>query len=315
MKIAVQMDPIETVDVRADTTFALIAEARERDAAISVFEPRNLIFDGARAEAVVRDLQDLAWEQGRHARMGEARRAALADFDVILIRQDPPFDMAYLTTTWILETLPKSTLVANDPRTVRDWPEKLFVMGFPDLMPETLVTRDRDAIKDFRDRHGDIVLKPLFLAGGAGVFRIRPDDENFNAVIESLTERTREPLIAQRYLRAVREGDKRVILIDGEPVGAINRIPAQGDSRSNMHVGGRAAESALDERDHEICARIGPALRDRGVILAGIDVIGGLLTEINITSPTGLQELKRFSGVDAAALFWDAVARRRARAL
>jgi glutathione synthase len=226
---------------------------------------------------------------------------------VVLLRQDPPFDMAYITTTHLLERVRPKTLVVNDPTEVRNAPEKLFVTEFPELMPETLITRDPNTIRDFRNEFGDIILKPLYGNGGAAVFRLREDDENLSALLELFLERFREPFVVQRYLPAVRQGDKRIILVDGIAAGAINRIPAVGDARSNMHVGGKAAPTEMTARDREICERIGPALKRRGLLLAGIDVIGDYLTEINVTSPTGLREVERFGGPDIAALFWDAV--------
>jgi glutathione synthase len=226
---------------------------------------------------------------------------------VVLLRQDPPFDMAYITTTHLLERIHPKTLVVNDPAHVRNAPEKVFVMDFPELMPETLITRDPSTIRDFRNEFGDIIIKPLYGNGGAAVFRLREDDENLSALLELFLERFREPFMVQRYLPAVRQGDKRIILIDGEAVGAINRIPAMGDARSNMHVGGQAVPTEMTERDHEICEALAPELKRRGLLLAGIDVIGDYLTEINVTSPTGIREVQRFGGADIASLFWDKV--------
>ncbi len=260
----------------------------------------------ARAEPM--NLRD---EAGSHFDLGDERRIDLATMDVVLLRQDPPFDMNYITTTHLLERIHPRTLVVNDPAWVRNSPEKIFVTDFPDLMPQTLITRDRQAVADFRRRHGDIILKPLYGNGGAGIFHLREDDRNLTALIELFEQMSREPYIVQRYLPAVRQGDKRIILIEGEPVGAINRVPSETDSRSNMHVGGRAEPVEMTDRDREICERIGPALRDRGFTLVGIDVIGDFLTEINVTSPTGIREVKRFGGADIAALFWDAVETRR----
>jgi len=223
------------------------------------------------------------------------------------MRQDPPFDMAYITATHILEMAPPATLVVNDPKEVRNAPEKLYVMAYPELMPETLITRDPEAVRAFRKEFGDIIVKPLYGNGGAAVFRLREDDENLSALLEIFVDRFREPFVVQRYLPAVRQGDKRIILVEGEPVGAINRIPALGDARSNMHVGGKATPAEMTDRDREICARIGPDLKARGLLLVGIDVIGDCLTEINVTSPTGIREVKRFGGADIAALVWDAI--------
>jgi glutathione synthase len=252
-------------------------------------------------------------KEGRHFKLGGAEERDLSEMDVVLMRQDPPFDMAYISATHLLERIHPKTLVVNDPAHVRNAPEKLFVTEFPDLMPETLISRDPAAIRAFRAEHRDIILKPLYGNGGAAVFRIGEGDENLSALIELFDSTFREPFVIQRYLPAVREGDKRVILIDGEPVGAINRVPALGDARSNMHVGGKAVASELTDRDREICARIGPELKRRGFVLVGIDVIGDRLTEINVTSPTGIREVKRFGGADIAALFWDVVEAKRQR--
>ena len=246
-------------------------------------------------------------QAGAHYSFGEAGRLDLATMDVVLMRQDPPFDLAYITATHMLEHIHPRTLVVNDPASVRDAPEKLLVTHFPDLMPPTLVTWDIQAIRDFRDLHQDIIVKPLFGNGGAGVFRIKPDDENLASLLEMHFARSREPLMIQRYEPAVRLGDKRIILVDGEAMGAINRVPAQGEARSNMHVGGRAEASRLTERERDICRRIGPTLRDKGLIFVGIDVIGDWLTEINVTSPTGLQEIARFDGRDLSVDIWDSI--------
>jgi len=249
-------------------------------------------------------------EHGNHHELGEARELDLSKVDVVLMRQDPPFDMAYITATHILDHIHPETLVVNDPTHVRNAPEKLFVTEFPDLMPLTLITRDPARIAAFRAEHKDIIIKPLFGNGGAGVFHVTPGDENMNSLLEMFFQVSREPVIVQQYLPAVRKGDKRIILVDGEPAGAINRIPAEGESRSNMHVGGRAVASGLDDRDIEICKRIGPALKERGLIFVGIDVIGGMLTEINVTSPTGLQEIARYDGVHLEKNIWDAIERK-----
>ena len=310
LKVAVQMDHIAGIRIAGDTTFALMLEAQRRGHELLHYTPERLAMrDGrvvARAEPV-----EVADEEGRHARLGEPASLDLATCDVVLLRQDPPFDMAYITTTHLLERLPKSTLVVNDPAEVRNAPEKIFVTEFPDLMPETLITRDPATIRDFRDEFGDIILKPLYGNGGAAVFRLREDDENLSALLELFLERFREPFVVQRYLPAVRQGDKRIILVDGEAAGAINRVPATGDARSNMHAGGKAVPTEMTEREREICARIGPELKRRGFLLVGIDVIGDRLTEINVTSPTGIREVRRFGGADIAGLFWDAVEQRR----
>lgn len=311
LTVAIQMDHISTVQIAGDTTFALALEAQRRGHALLHYTPDRLTMrDGVVTAAMeplaVRDIK------GDHYTLGEKRKTALADVDVVLLRQDPPFDMNYITTTHLLERVHPDTLVVNDPHFVRNLPEKIFVTEFPDLMPETLVTLDMDEIKAFRAEFGDIIIKPLFGNGGAGVFLLRKDDQNLSSLMEMFTALSREQLMVQRYLPDVRAGDKRIILIDGEPVGAINRVPAEGDARSNMHVGGKAVETTMTEREREICARIGPRLKEMGQVLVGIDVIGGKLTEINVTSPTGVREVKRFGGADIAALFWDAVEARAA---
>jgi len=305
LKIAIQMDPIEHVDVNADTTFDMALEASARGHDLWVYSPAALQLNGASIKARARRLEAIKRQQGEHAVLSAPDLIDLHDVDVVLIRQDPPFDMAYITAAQILERLQPDVLVLNDPRAIRDAPEKLFVMEFQDLTPPTLITRDLRAIRDFRKEHGDMILKPLYGNGGAGVFRVKPDDGNFNALLELFEQTFREPMIAQKFLPAVTEGDKRIILLDSEAVGAINRVPAAGETRSNMHVGGRAEAIEMSERDQEICDRIGPALSERGLIFAGIDVIGGYLTEINVTSPTGVQEVRRFGGADISALFWD----------
>jgi glutathione synthase len=315
LKVALQMDPIETINIDGDSSFALMLEAQRRGHRLWHYDVRNLSLregvsaGGRRRERLTAKARPVRVQRVRndHYSFGEAQRLDLAAMDVVLMRQDPPFDMAYITATHMLEHIHPATLVVNDPASVRDAPEKLLVTHFPELMPPTLVTWDLDAIRDFRREHRDIVIKPLFGNGGAGVFRIREDDENLAALLEMHFARSREPLMIQRYEPAVRQGDKRIILVDGEPMGAINRVPAQGEARSNMHVGGRAEKSTLSARDREICARIGPILRERGLIFVGIDVIGDWLTEINVTSPTGIQEISRFDGTDLAAAIWDRI--------
>jgi glutathione synthase len=316
LKIAIQMDPLEGLNLAGDSTYALMQEAQARGHALWHYEVRHLsLREGKsglarlaadRVFAQARPVSVIANETGPFA-VGAAQRLLLADMDVILMRQDPPFDMAYISATHILEHLQPRTLVVNDPAAVRNAPEKLLVTHFPDLMPPTLVTWDAAAIRAFREEFRDIIVKPLFGNGGAGVFRIKPDDENLASLLEMHFARSREPLMVQRYEPAVRQGDKRIILIDGDPAGAINRVPAQGEARSNMHVGGRAERCALTARDEEICARIGPFLRAHGLIFVGIDVIGDYLTEINVTSPTGLREIARFDGVNLAARIWDRI--------
>lgn len=310
LDIAVQMDHVSTINVLGDTTFALSLEAQRRGHRLYHYTPDRLAMLNGRVFAAVEEMQ-LRDEKGNHYSLGEKVRTDLSQMDVVLLRQDPPFDMNYITTTHMLERIHPGTLVVNDPAWVRNSPEKIFVTEFPDLMPETLITKDVGEVMAFRREYGDIILKPLYGNGGAGIFHLPEADRNLGALLEMFTQLFREPFIVQRYLKDVRKGDKRIILIDGEPVGAINRIPSETESRSNMHVGGRAEKAELTEREREICARIGPALRERGFILVGIDVIGDWMTEINVTSPTGIREVKRFGGADIAALFWDAVEAKR----
>ena len=306
LTVAVQMDHISGLNIAGDTTFALMLEAQRRGHALLHYLPERLSMRDGRVFAAMEAVR-VADEEGRHYALDEARIVDLGNCDVVLMRQDPPFDMAYISATHILERVHPETLVVNDPAEVRNAPEKIFVTDFADLMPQTLISRDPHAIRDFRDEYGDIIIKPLYGNGGAAVFRLRQDDENLPALLELFIDMFREPFVVQRYLPAVREGDKRIILVDGEPAGVINRVPAIGDARSNMHVGGRAEAAELDDRDREICARIGPELKRRCFLLVGIDVIGGLMTEINVTSPTGIREVQRFGGPDIAALFWDAL--------
>ncbi len=306
LAVAVQMDAIDSIDISGDSSFVLALEAQKRGHRLYHYLPSKLSLRDGRVIARARPLQ-VRRVSGDHASLGEEAVIELADVDVVLMRQDPPFDMSYITATHLLEHIHPKTLVVNDPVEVRNAPEKLFVTHFPDLMPPTLISSDRAEIHAFRAKHRDIILKPLFGNGGAGVFHVRPDDENLNALLELFTELYREPIITQRYLPEIRVGDKRIILIDGEAVGAINRVPPEGEARSNMHVGGRPEKSQLDARDLEICAAIGPTLRDRGLIFVGIDVIGGYMTEINVTSPTGLQEINRFDDVCLEARIWDAI--------
>ena len=310
LKVAVQMDPIESVNIDADSTFRIMEEAQARGHELFYYTPDKLALDEGRVTARGWPVE-VRREKGNHFTRGPEQVIDLADWDVVWLRQDPPFDMGYITTTHILERIHPGTLVVNDPFWVRNFPEKLLVLGFPDLTPPTTVARDLETLKAFKRRHGDIILKPLYGNGGAGVFRLDPNDRNFSSLYELFAGINREPLIAQKFLPDVSAGDKRVILVDGEAVGAINRVPQEGETRSNMHVGGRAEKVALTDRDREICAEIGPLLRDKGQIFVGIDVIGGWLTEINVTSPTGLQELERFDGVNVTAGIWEAIERRR----
>jgi glutathione synthase len=306
LTVAIQMDHISTVDIRGDSTFVMALEAQRRGYQLYHYHPDNLSHDQGRVIASAGALR--VWRnEDKFYELDEAQDIDLSQVDVVLMRQDPPFDMAYITATHILDHIHPATLVVNDPAHVRNSPEKLFVTEFPDLMPPTLITRDKDRIKAFRDQHKDIIVKPLYGNGGAGVFHLKPGDENLSSLLEMFTEASREPVMVQRFLPAVREGDKRIILIDGVAVGAINRIPPPGEARSNMHVGGRAVQSVLTKRDREICERIGPALRERGLIFVGIDVIGDFLTEINVTSPTGLQEINRYNDVCLEADLWDAI--------
>lgn len=306
MKIAFQMDPIGAVNINADSSFRLAEEAQARGHELFYYGPDQLAYQEGRITARGHDMtvQRVA---GDPAVLGPLREVDLAEFDVVWLRQDPPFDMHYITSTHLLDRLKGQTLVVNDPFWVRNYPEKLLVLNFPELTPPTTIARDLDTIRAFKARHGDIILKPLYGNGGAGVFRLDENDRNLSSLHELFVGFSREPLIVQKYLPDVRKGDKRVILVDGEAVGAINRVPAEGEVRSNMHVGGRPEKIGLTERDREICAAIGPLLRDKGQIFVGIDVIGDYLTEINVTSPTGIQELERFDGGNIAGRIWEAI--------
>src|SRR5471032_1026462 len=313
LTVAIQMDPIEKIDIGGDSTFALALEAQGRGHGLLYYGPRDLSFRDGKVSAHVRPLNVRA-VKGDHYALGDAFVYDLSAADVVLMRQDPPFDMAYITATHILERLHPKTLVVNDPAHVRNAPEKLFVTEFADFIPPTLITSDRAEIAEFRVEHKDIILKPLYGNGGAGVFRVRADDENLGALLEMFTQFYREPVIVQRYLPEVRQGDKRIILVDGVFAGAINRVPAAGEARSNMHVGGRPEATSLTAREQHICDTIGPELKKRGLIFTGIDVIGDYLTEINVTSPTGIHEVKRFGGADIAGLIWDAIEQKRSAA-
>jgi len=306
LKIAFQMDPIENVNITGDSSFRLALEAQARGHELFYYTPDQLAFESGVVTArgwpleVRRDADDFYT-------LGEKQKVNLADFDVVWLRQDPPFDMGYITSTHLLDMIHPKTLVVNDPFWVRNYPEKLLVLGFEGLTPPTTIARDLETIKAFKDEHKDIILKPLYGNGGAGVFRLGPDDKNLTSLHELFTGINNEPLIAQKFLPDVSNGDKRIILVDGAPVGAINRVPAKGETRSNMHVGGRPEKVGMTKRDLEICAEIGPLLKEKGQIFVGIDVIGDYLTEINLTSPTGIQELERFDGTNVAALIWDAI--------
>jgi glutathione synthase len=311
LKIAVQMDPIASINPAGDSTFAMMLEAQARGHKVDYYVPGTLAL---RDNVVTADLAPVTVfdkPKGEHFALGDFSRADLSTYDVVLMRQDPPFDMNYITISHILERLHPKTFVVNPPAAVRNAPEKILVTEFPQLMPPTLVTRDRAQIHAFRKEQGNIILKPLYGNGGAGVFFLQEGDQNLASLIELFEQSFREPFMVQKYLPDVRKGDKRIIIIDGEPVGAINRIPADGEARSNMHVGGRPELIELTPRDREICATIGPALKERDMIFVGIDVIGDYLTEINVTSPTGIREIKRFGGPDIAVLIWDAIEKRR----
>jgi glutathione synthase len=310
LKVAIQMDPIDAININADSSFRIAEEAQARGHSLFYYTPDKLAYQQGRVTAKGWPLT-VRREVGNHFSLGEYQEIDLASQDVVWLRQDPPFDMGYITTTHILDMIHPKTLVVNDPTWVRNYPEKLLVLQFPYLTPPTTIARDLDTLKAFKHQHGDIILKPLYGNGGAGVFRLDPNDRNLNSLYEMFAGINREPLIAQKFLPDVALGDKRIILVDGEAVGAINRVPAAGETRSNMHVGGRPEKVGLTDRDLEICARIGPLLREKGQIFVGIDVIGGSLTEINVTSPTGIQELERFDGVNIAEKIWQAIEKRR----
>jgi glutathione synthase len=309
LAVAIQMDPIEPIDIDADSTFALALEAQRRGHALFHYLPTQLSYRQGRVVAKARPLE-VRRERGRHARTGEPEVLDLAGVDVVLMRQDPPFDLQYISATHLLDRIHPETLVVNDPTSVRNAPEKLFVTHFHELMPPTLITYDAAEVKAFRQEHGDVIVKPLYGNGGAGIFHLRPEDPNLNSLLETLYAATREPLMVQKYVPAIREGDKRIILVDGKPKGAVNRVPAKDETRANLHVGGRAEKAVLSRRDHEICEAIGEALHRQGLIFVGIDVIGGYLTEINVTSPTGLQEIDRFDQVSLEADIWDVIEER-----
>ncbi len=306
LNVAVQCDPIELFNIEGDSTFALMLEAQKRGHRQFYYQTKTLAYEHGKVTAFGHPVtvQDV---KGAHFTLGEGARIDLATQQVLHMRQDPPFDMGYITATHLLDIIHPKTLVVNDPTEVRNAPEKLFLLRFKEFMPETLITRDLGEIDKFRHAHGDIILKPLYGNGGIGVFRTAKGDQNFTSLMEMLATTFKEPLIAQKYVPAVRKGDKRIILVDGKAAGAINRVPAEHDNRSNMHVGGRAEATTLTKREHEICEAIGPELKKRGLIFTGIDVIGDYMTEINVTSPTGIRQVKRFGGADIAALIWDAI--------
>ncbi|MCS6761869.1 MAG: glutathione synthase [Candidatus Devosia symbiotica] len=312
LKVAVQMDYVASINPIGDSTFAIMLEAQARGHSLLHYTPDTLALRDNVVTALAAPIAVFDKPKGEHFKLGEASRVDLSTQDVIHMRQDPPFDMNYITITHILERLHLKTLVVNPPAAVRNAPEKILVTDFPELMPPTLVTRDRAMIRVFRREHGNIIIKPLYGNGGAGVFFIQEGDHNLASLLELFEQNYREPFMIQKYLPDVRKGDKRIIIIDGEPVAGLNRIPAEGEARSNMHVGGRPEISELTAREREICATIAPALKERDMIFVGIDVIGDYLTEINVTSPTGIREIKRFGGPDIAVMIWDAIEKRRA---
>ncbi len=309
LAVAIQMDPIESIDIDADSTFVLALEAARRGHTLYHYLPDRLAFRDGRIYAKARPLS-VRRKKGDHFTLGDEMEIDLADVDIVLMRQDPPFDMAYITATHLLEHVHPKTLVVNDPAQVRNAPEKLFVTHFEGLLPPTLIAADRREILAFRAEHEDVVVKPLFGNGGAGVFHVKPGDENLGSLLEMFAETYREPIIVQRYLPEIRDGDKRIILVDGEPVGGVSRMPRDGEARANFHAGGAARKATLTQREQDICAQIGPALRERGLVFVGIDVIGDYLTEINVTSPTGIQEINRLDGIQIEAGIWDAIERR-----
>lgn len=306
LAVAIQMDPMDGIDIAGDSTFVLALEAQKRGYALFHYLPSKLSFRNGRVVAKANPME-VRRDEGNHFSFGDTQEIDLSLMDVVLMRQDPPFDMAYITATHVLEHVMDSTLVVNNPISVRNAPEKLFVTHFDGVMPPTLISSDPEEIKAFREEHKDIIIKPLYGNGGAGVFHLPPGDENMGSLVEMFSENFREPMIVQRYVPEVRQGDKRIILVDGKVVGAINRVPAAGEARSNMHVGGRPEKSKLTAREEEICEAIGPVLEERGLIFVGIDVIGDYLTEINVTSPTGLQEINRFDEACLEGIIWDAI--------
>ncbi len=312
LRVACQMDTIEHIEIAGDSTFALLLEAQKRGHDLFYYTPDKLALHGDRLVATGASIA-VADVKGRHFELSDARSEDLSGFDVVLLRQDPPFDMAYITSTHLLERIHPKTLVVNDPAHVRNAPEKIFVLDFLDLMPPTLVTRQIDDVRAFRRQYGDIIVKPLYGNGGASVFRIKPDDSNLASLVELFQTVFREPFMVQQFRPEVARGDKRIILVDGDAAGVVNRVPAEGETRSNLHVGGTAAAVDLSDRDREICARLGPELRARGLLFTGIDVIGDYLTEINVTSPTGLRHIKALGGPDIAAMIWDAIEGKRGR--
>lgn len=313
LAVAVQMDPIHAVNIDADSTFVLMVEAQRRGHGLWYYTPKTLSLHGGRVVAKAQRVVDIRRKKGDHVELGPLEPLDLSMMDVVLLRQDPPFDMAYITTTHLLERIHPRTLVVNDPQHVRNAPEKLFVTHFQELMPPTLITVDRDEIIAFRKQHKDIVVKPLFGNGGSGVFHLKPEDENLGSLLEVFTQFFREPIIVQRYIPEIRKGDKRIILVDGKAAGAVSRMPQEGEARANFHAGGAARKAELTPRERMICEAIGPSLAERGLVFVGIDVIGDYLTEINVTSPTGIQEINRLSGTKIESDIWDAIETRRGR--
>ena len=305
LTVAIQMDPIESININTDSTFVLALEAQRRGHRLYHYLPQEMSLSRGKVMASVRALE-VRREFGRHYTLGGPERVELASFDMVLMRQDPPFDMAYITATHLLEHIHPKTYVLNDPVEVRNAPEKLFVAHFPELMPPTLISSDRAEIRAFREEHRDIIIKPLFGNGGAGVFHVDAQDDNLNALLEMFTQLYREPVVVQRYLPEIRDGDKRIILVDGRAAGVVRRVPQPGEARANLHVGARGEKASLSTRDHEICEALGPELKKRGLVFVGIDVIGDYLTEINVTSPTGIQEINGFDGAMIEADLWDA---------
>jgi glutathione synthase len=306
LTVAFQMDPLESINIDTDSSFMMAMEAIRRGHTLLHYAPKQLALLGNTLSATVRPFT-VKRERGNHFAAGAASKIDLSSVDLVMMRQDPPFDMAYITATHMLEHIRPGTVVLNDPVSVRNAPEKLFVTHFPDLMPPTLITTDKDAILDFRAEHRDIIVKPLFGNGGAGVFHLKPDDENLGALLEAFTVLYREPIIVQRYLPEIRQGDKRIILIEGKAVGAVSRVPQTGEARANFHAGGSAQATVLTRREQDICEAIGPTLREQGLVFVGIDVIGDYMTEINVTSPTGIQEINRLDGVQLERILWDAI--------
>ena len=310
LKVAVQMDPIARINIRGDSTFALLLEAQKRGHVISYYTPESLSLNGKHLIASVQPLT-VRDQEGDHFTLGEAKRVQMDSFDVVLLRQDPPFDLAYITTTHFLERIHDKVLIVNNPASVRNAPEKIFVIEFADLMPPTLISRDKDEINAFRKEQGDVVMKPLYGHGGAAVFRVTPQDMNFGSLYDMFAVTFREPWVVQKFLPNVKHGDKRIILVDGEFAGAVNRVPAEDDLRSNMVRGGAAKATDLSARELEICRRLGPSLRQMGLLFVGIDVIDGNLTEINVTSPTGIRAIAKLGGPDVAAIIWDCIETKR----